>query len=605
MNHPYSSRKYVFIITFIVIGIIFLIKLFYLQVIDDSYQASANRNALRYITQYPARGLIYDRNNKLLVYNEATYDLMVVPNQVKGIDTNELCSLLDIQKEDFKKKLVKASTYSPFKASIFEKQISKESYGYIQEKLYRFKGFYTQTRTLRKYPQPIASHLLGYIGEVNDVIAQKDNYYKSGDYIGISGIEKSYEPQLRGVKGMKIMLVDVHNREMGKFENGKYDTIAIMGQNLYTSIDADIQAYGELLMKNKRGSIVAIEPETGEIIALVSSPSYDPNLLVGRARGKNYSILYTNPLNPLFNRALMAKYPPGSTFKLVNALIGLQEGVLKPSTTFSCERGFHFGKLTVACHAHASPLDLIGSICHSCNAYYCKAFRLIIDNPKYHNTLLGFEEWRRLVLSFGFGGKFDSDLPYELRGNIPSSGYYDRYHGKNRWKSLSIISLAIGQGEIGTTPLQLANLAAIIANEGYYYIPHILRGMGFYKYVPDKFKEKKITGIEQKHFAIVKEAMRQVVTSGTASNGAIDSISVCGKTGTAQNPQGKDHSIFIAFAPKDKPKIAICVIVENAGFGATYAVPIASLIIEKYMKGKVKRIDLEQRIINTSILSEK
>ena len=601
MKRPYSERKFIIIGIFVTIGLIFLVKIFYLQVIDNSYLVSANRNTLRYITQYPARGLVYDRNDKLLIYNEATYDLMVVPKQVENLDTSEICKLLGITAADLADKLMKARKYSPYRGSVFEKQLSKEAFGYIQEKLYRFKGFYVQSRTLRKYPLPIAAHTLGYIGEVDDNQAEKDNYYRSGDYIGISGIEKSYEKELRGRKGMKIMMVDVHNREKGNFEGGKYDTIALSGLNLYTSLDADLQEYGEKLMQYKKGSIVAIEPSTGEILSIVSSPTYDPNLLVGRVRGNNYSKLLIDPENPLFNRALMAKYPPGSTFKIVNALIGLNDGVLTPETRFTCERGFHFGKLDIACHAHVSPLDLKGSIIHSCNAYYCKAFRQIIDNRVYKNTREGFTHWRNEVLSFGFGTKFNSDLPYELKGNVPTPEYYDRYHGKNAWRSLTVISLAIGQGELGITPLQLANLAVIIANGGYYYIPHIVKSVGLKDNYLQKFKERKNTSIQSKYFDVIKQAMYEVVTSGTATQSKIDSIKMCGKTGTAQNPHGKDHSIFIAFAPMDNPKIAICVVVENAGFGATWAAPIASLMIEKYLKKNVRRKDLEQKILTTKV----
>jgi len=602
MKRPYSERRFVIIGIFVTIGLIFLIKIFYLQVIDDSYLVSANRNTLRYITQYPARGLIYDRNNKLLVYNEATYDLMVVPKEVRNLDTAEICNLLGITGQELAMKLLKASKFSPNSASIFEKQLSKEAFGYIQEKLYRFKGFYVQSRTLRKYPLPIAAHTLGYIGEVDESVPAKDNYYRTGDYMGISGIEKAYEKELRGRKGLKIMMVDVHNREKGNFRNGEFDTTALSGLNLYTSLDVDLQEYGEKLMQNKIGSVVAIEPSSGEILAIVSSPSYDPNLLVGRVRGNNYARLLEDPENPLFNRALMAKYPPGSTFKIVNALIGLNDGVLKPNTMFTCERGFHYGKLNIACHAHTSPLDLIGSIKHSCNAYYCKAFRQIIDNRVYKNTREGFIHWRNEVISFGFGTKFNSDLPYELKGNVPTPEYYDRYHGKNAWRSLTVISLAIGQGELGITPLQLANLSAIIANGGYYYIPHIVKAIGLKDNYLQKFREKKYTTIDSKHFGIIKEAMYEVITSGTAAGSKLDSIKMCGKTGTAQNPHGKDHSIFIAFAPMDNPKIAICVVVENAGFGATWAAPIASLMIEKYLKKTIRRKDLEEKILTTKIL---
>ena len=601
-KNPYNDRMQVIMGIFIVIGIIYIIRLFLMQIIDSSYTLSANNNVLRYNIEYPARGLIYDRNDKLLVYNEATYDLMVVPRLVRKLDTLDLCKLLDIDKQTFINKLNEARSYSRYKPSIFEKQLSKETYGYLQEKLFELPGFYVQTRTLRKYPKPMAAHTLGYIGEVSPETIDKKPYYKSGDYIGISGIESSYEESLRGKRGLKIEMVDVFNRPKGRYMYGKYDTISVSGKDLHTTIDAELEDYGEMLMKNKSGSIVAIDPKTGEILTIVSSPAYDPNLLVGHERTKNYNMLEHDESKPLFNRALMAKYPPGSTFKLVNALIGQQEGVLFPDTKYSCERGFHFGGLTVGCHVHPSPLDLLGSIEISCNAYYCKTFRSIIENRAIGSVREAYVTWYNYVKSFGFGKRFNSDLPNELSGFIPDAKYYDRYHGLNRWNSISIISLAIGQGELGITPLQLANLSATISNRGFYYTPHIIKGIGNDYTVSQKYKTKNYTAIERKYFDIVVQGMYEVVEAGTGRGSKIDSLSVCGKTGTAQNPHGKDHSIFIAFAPKDNPKIAICVVVENAGFGATYAAPIASLMIEKYLFRRVKRKEIEQRMLDADLI---
>jgi len=607
MERLYANRKYIIIGLFVAIGLFFIVRLFYVQILVDKYILSANNNVLRYITQYPARGLVYDRFGKLLVYNEAAYDLMVIPRQVKKLDTAELCRLAGVETKDFPERLKRAQNFSRYLPSIFEAQITRENYGYLEEKLYNFPGFYVQLRTLRKYTYPIAAHTLGYIGEVSPEMINRNPYYKSGDYIGISGIEKSYEEFLRGKKGLKIRVFDVHNRDMGSFQNGKYDTISKAGPDLYSSLDADLQMYGELLMTGKKGSIVAIEPSTGEILCLVSSPSYDPNLLVGQARKKNYKILSEDTVFvPLFNRALMAMYPPGSTFKLVDALVGQQEGVLFPETRYSCPGGFAIGNgKIVACHSHFSPLDLTQAIQFSCNTYFCQVFRSIIDKKTFLNTRQGYENWRKQVMSFGFGKKLGIDLTGELNGNIPSPAYYDKYHGKNRWRSMSVISLAIGQGEIGITPVQLANLTALIANRGFFYTPHIIRAIGKEDSMNRKFPEKRFCGVDSKYFEVVIQGMENVVTAGTATNAEIDSITVCGKTGTAQNPHGKNHSIFIAFAPRDNPKIAISVVVENAGFGATWAAPIASLMIEKYITRTVKRKEVEERMINSNLITGK
>ncbi len=588
---------------FIIAGLVFVFRLFWLQIVDRSYYFSANNNVLRHITQYPARGLVYDRKGELLVYNEATYDLMVIPRQARNFDTLELCGLIGIDHETFRERMKKIREYSLYRPSVFEKQISKEAYGFLEEKLYKFPGFYVQPRTLRKYIRPIAAHTMGYVGEVSPRICEVNPYYKPGDYIGISGIEKSYEEILRGVKGSRIIMVDVFNREQGSFQDGKYDTIAVMGKNLYASLDMKLQEYGELLMTNKRGSVVAIEPESGEILALVTSPTYDPNLLVGRVRSHNYNILAKDSLKPLFNRALQAQYPPGSTFKLVHALIGLEEGVLNLQTRYGCAMGYSSGPIHVGCHAHAGPLDLIQSIAQSCNAYYCNVFRTILDNRAFPNHAAGYAKWREMTCSFGFGSAFDTDIPNLVKGFIPKNEYFDNIYGKSRWRFLTIVSLSIGQGEILTTPLQLANLAATIANRGYYYTPHIIRAVGTPDDKQAKFQQKHIIPVSRRHFETVVEGMYQVVEAGTAHYYKMDSIPICGKTGTAQNPHGKDHSIFIAFAPKDNPKIAISVIVENAGFGATWAAPVAFLMIEKYLMQEIKRKDVETRMIEGNLMS--
>ncbi|MFH1320403.1 MAG: penicillin-binding protein 2 [Bacteroidota bacterium] len=616
--HDYSDRKYVILAIFLTIGIIFLIRLFYIQIIDDRYKLSADNNVIRYITQYPARGLIYDRNGKLLVYNQFAYDLMVIPRQVKEIDTIDFCHLLDITKAQFIDNFTKAKKYSRYKPSVFQKQLSAETYAVFQEKLYNFPGFFVQPRTLRKYPQNIAAHLLGYVSEVNNRVIEKDNYYKAGDYIGNSGIEKSYEKKLRGKKGVKVFVVDVFNRIKGSFSKGKYDSLAVPGIDLVSTLDADLQAYGELLMQNKKGSIVAIEPSTGDILALVTSPGYDPDLLVGRVRSSNYKALEKDTLIPLFNRALMAQYPPGSTFKIIQALIGLQERVIFPNTMFSCN------KFLVNCHNHRSPLNLHESIQYSCNPYYYMVFKRIIyqgkNDNKYKNSEAGFNTWREHVLSFGLGNKLGIDISAEKGGNVPTVNYYNKIYGNGRWKFETVYSLGIGQGEILLVPLQMANFAAIIANRGYYYTPHLINEgtMDERQHYPAEYREgtkegkdkpssfgKHQTTINPEYFDLIVDAMQDVVENGTARRARIDSITVCGKTGTAENPHGEDHSIFIAFAPKDNPKIAISVVVENSGFGGTWAAPIASLMIEKYLTNNIGRPEDEKRILEEDFINQR
>lgn len=600
----YQNRKYIIMAVFLLVGVLFAIRLFMLQVLSNEYKLSAENNVLRYVIEYPSRGLIYDRNGKLLVYNEAAYDLMVVPRQLSSFDTTELCELLHIEQSDFDERLAKAKKYSYRKPSVFLEQISREDYGYLEEKLYKYQGFYVQARTLRKYPFPVAAHLLGYIGEVNNYELEHDDYYIQGDYIGKSGLEKFYEKELRGEKGLRVVMVDVFNREKGSFSAGQYDTSAYAGHNLSISVDSDLQAYGEQLMKNKLGSIVALEPGSGEILALVTSPSFDPNLLVGRIRSENYTLLYQDSLKPLMNRAIMGTYPPGSTFKMVNALVGLQERVLFPSTQYHCDGP---ESRPIRCtHYHETPLRLNAAIQHSCNPYFWNVFRSVLTKPAYGHDSVGFRVWRDHVVSFGLSKRFNTDIPFEQKGNIPTESFYDNIYSKGHWRALTVRSLGIGQGEILLTPLQLANLTAVIANKGYYYKPHILKSVDDKKNPNAEFIERQYTSVDPEHFDFIRDAMLDVFEgeNGTARWYRIDSLLVCGKTGTVENPHGEDHSMFIAFAPYDNPKIALSVIVENAGYGSTWAAPIATLMIEKYLLGETGRSYLEERMLNGNLITK-
>ncbi len=604
MKDLFVNRKYLIALLIILASAALIVRLFIIQVVKDTYRLSADNNVLRYVTQYPARGLIYDRNGKLVVENQAAYDLMVVPAQAGKLDTALFCNDLGITKDVFLERMKTAKTYSSRAPSIFLKQISAETYARFQEKMFLYPGFYVQPRTLRKYSRPVAAHLLGYVSEVDEALIEKDNYYKPGDYIGKLGIEEAYEKYLRGTRGVKIYMVDVYSRVKGSYADGNLDTLAVQGSNIISSIDVDLQEYGEALMRNKTGSVVAIEPETGEILALVSSPEYDPSLLVGRVRTDNYRQLSADTaLKPLFNRAFMASYPPGSTFKPVNGLIALQEKVITPDTKFGCDNGYLF----VGCHSHTSPLDLEGGIMHSCNSYFCQTYRKILENPKYGSVSEAYEKWRSYLNEFGFGRVSGSEFVNELPGLIPASSYFDRYHGRNGWKALTVISLAIGQGEIGTTPLQMANMTAAIANRGFYYVPHIVRSIGNDLKVDPKYTIRNVIGIDPANFEEIVTGMEAAVNGGegaTARIAALDDIVVCGKTGTAENPHGEDHSVFIAFAPRDNPKIAIAVYVENAGFGSTYAAPVASLMIEKYLKGNISELNnwKEQRMLNLNLI---
>lgn len=600
----FASRRNIIAGIILLASLSLVIRLFYLQVIDTSYKLSAENNSKRIEILYPARGLIYDRNNKLLVYNQPAYDLMIAPYELKPFDTAELAGILHMDMARMRAGIKKA--FGPkFRREPFVKQLSPENYAQLQEKLYKFPGFYVRSRTLRRYNKEFAAHLFGYVGEVDEKIMASNNAYVLGDYIGISGIEGYYEKFLKGQKGQEVLLVDVHGRVKGPYQGGRFDADAIVGKNLVCTIDGDLQEYGEKLMRNFKGSIVAIEPSSGEILALISAPSYNPSLLVGRQRTANYAKLQADPLMPLFNRALMANYPPGSTFKPFQALVGLQEGVITPASTFSCNLGY-FGKgISMGCHQHPSPLDLVHGIENSCNAYFVNVFLRIIQNPKYKDTEEAYSVWRKYALAFGFANRLNSDFNNELKGNVAPVSYYDKYFGPHRWSAATINSLSIGQGELLLTPLQMANLAATIANRGYFITPHVVKHIEGIDTIENRFYKKHIMPVDTENFGIVVRGMELSVNgSGTSTIARLPNIVVCGKTGTAQNPHGQPHSVFIAFAPKNNPKIAILVFVENGHFGATYAAPIASLMIEKYLTDSISpaRKYLEERMLNSNLL---
>ena len=582
-----------------------LLRLINIQIIDSSYKLSANNNVIKAVKLYPERGYIYDRNGTLLVSNQRAFDLMVIPRQVKKMDTLTFCRIIDIEKDYFDNQLKKATRYSRNRASIFIKEVSKQTAAKIQEQLYQFSGFYLQERTMREYPEKSAAHLLGYVSQVPDYILKKNDYYKKNDNYGMTGVENSYEKELRGTQGVKYVIRDVWNAPKGSFENGKYDSIAVNGKDLELTIDNELQKYAEQLMQNKKGSIVAIEPGTGEILALVSSPYYDPNLLIGRSRSPNFNRMYKDANKPLFDRSLLAEYPPGSTFKLLNALIGLQEDVIYSGTRFSCDMGWRFSpKLKIGCHAHDSPLNLTESIAQSCNAYYCNTFRRIIE--KYNNAEKGYDNWRNHILSFGLGNFLNNDLYTGRKGRVPSVDFYNRQYGKKRWKAPTVISLAIGQDALVVSPIQMANMCAAIANRGYYFTPHVVRKIDGKALTDSTYTVAKQTSIDEKHFKTIIHGMEKVYTGkyGTAKTAQVKNIEICGKTGTAENPHGEDHSIFIAFAPKDKPQIAIAVYIENGGWGSTWAAPIASLIIEKYLTGQVNNTEREHFILSGNLMDK-
>lgn len=584
------NRKYIVQGLFIVIALILLGKLFYIQIISDKAFSSAESNVLRKIYKYPARGAILDRNMKVIVQNEPVYDLMVTPNEVKPFDTLALASALEITMEDVRKKLKKARAQSNYQATFFERQISVQSYARLQEIMYRFPGFRTQDRTIRHYPDSIAGQLFGYVKEVspND-IENSEGYYKPGDFIGKSGLERSYEDFLRGEKGETRILYDAKNIAQGSYANGKYDVNAVSGDRLISSLDIRIQRLGEELMKNKVGAIVAIEPSTGEILAFVSSPGYDPNQLVGKDWGKNYMSLIANPYRPQIVRPIAGQYSPGSSFKPVDALVALQDGAIDPNTTFFCPGYYMAGNHKVKCEHVDGTINMQRGIARSCNTYFCHVFQSIITKNGMKNQRQTYANWREQIAKWGFGEKLGIDMPFEKAGIFYHSEHYDKIYGK-RWGYTTVISQAIGQGEITSTPLQMANVMAAIANRGYYLKPHLIKGIGDKNVVKKEYVVKNYVGVDEKYFPIVIDGMRDAVNSpwGTAKESQIPNIVMCGKTGTVQNPHGKNHSVFIGFAPMDNPKIAIAVIVENGGFGGSYAAPISSFIVEKYLTDTIK-----------------
>jgi penicillin-binding protein 2 len=582
--HKSRHRVIVFFVLFI--AVVFFIRLLHLQVFADKYKQFAEDNVLERKIIKPPRGLMYDRNGKILVSNEAVYDLMVIPSKVSIEDIDAFCQILDIGPTEYNEKLEKAKNYSSRKASVFINNISLKTYGILQERFYEFKGFFVQPESIRKYPHQVAAHVLGYIGEVNrDEIEASDHYYKPGHKIGKSGLEKVYENELRGVYGEKYVLTDVHNIEQGSYLDGLQDRPSVLGKNLITSLQLELQQYAEKLLKGKKGSVVAIEPATGEVLAIVSSPTYDPSMLYGRDRSKNYAALVNDPDKPLFNRAITAMYPPGSTFKVAMALIGLKEGVITPNTAYGCHGGYIIGNLRIGCHLHASPLNLRQSLAQSCNAYYCHVFRNVIDLNRFPSIYDGYNNWRNDVMEFGMGKRLGIDLFNEAKGILPTTDRYDNIYGKNRWKSTNILSLAIGQAEISLTPLQLANFSATVANRGYYYTPHLVKYFSdsgkYYK----KAYDRNIVNIDSSKFRTVIEAMADVPIRGTAIRYGpyFKDYQICGKTGTAQNPHGDDHSVFISFAPKNNPQIAVAAVIENAGQGAHWAAPICFLVTEYYL----------------------
>lgn len=601
--NSFAKRKNIIIGILLIIGAIYVMRLFNLQIVDSTYKRSATRNVVREVIEFPSRGLIYDRNGEMLVYNQIVYDLLATPREIGRFDTTTLCSIIDVPKEVFIDELKKAKRMSTYRPSVIIKQIPPDRYALLKEKMFKFPGFYLQTRNVRTYPFGCAAHVLGYIGEVSPAFLEKNPYYRSGDYIGVSGIEKAYEEHLRGRKGVSLFLVDVHGRIKGSYEDGKLDTVAVKGRDLVSSLDRELQQYGEKLMVNKAGSIVAIEPSTGEILSLVSSPSYDPVEMVGRNRTVNFPRLLNDPLLPLFNRAISAQYPPGSTVKMLHGLIALQENIISLGSSYYCAHGFHVGNFHQACH-HEQSFNLNNAIAQSCNAYFSQEFRDLLQDKKYGGARNGYEVWRNHVLSFGFGNRISYEFDEEAKGFIPEAEYYEKRVFKNaKWRALPIISLAIGQGEMQTTPLQMANYTAILANRGFYYPPHVVRSIDGAELNPE-LKTKRYTTVNSIQFERIMDGMEEVVNSGTASIARIPGITMCGKTGTAQNPHGPDHSTFIAFAPRENPKIAIAVYVENGKWGNLYAAPIASLMIEKYLNDSIQpsRQSLETNMLETNLL---
>lgn len=610
-DYNLERRKYVIGGAVLVVALLFIVRLFVLQIMSDDYKKHADSNAFLKKVQYPSRGVIYDRTDKLLVYNQPAYDIMVVMKEITSLDTLDLCRTLQITPDFLRKRFRDLKNrklnpgYSPYTNQVFLSQLSAEECGVFQEKQFKFPGFYIQRRTIRQYNYNAGAHILGDIAEVSKSEMEADEYYAPGDFIGKLGVESFYEKQLRGEKGVEVLLRDAHGRIQGNYMDGAFDKPSVPGKNLTLSLDIELQMLGERLLEGKIGSIVAIEPSTGEVLCLVSSPTYDPRLMVGRNRGKNHLEMARNPWKPLLNRAIMGTYPPGSTFKTTQALTFLQEGIITTGTSYSCVGGFSYRGLHVGCHGHPSPLSLIPAIATSCNGYFCWGLYYMIGaRQKYGSVQKAMNTWRDYMVSMGFGYTLGIDLPGEKRGMIPNAGYYDKAY-RGSWNGLTIISIAIGQGEVTATPLQIANLGATIANRGYFITPHVVKQIEGEPLAPE-YKEKRYTMVDKVHYDEVVEGMRNAVLGETCRAANLPDIEVCGKTGTAQN-HGRDHSAFMGFAPMNNPKIAIAVYVENGGWGATYGVPIGKLMIEKYLKGKlspedeVLATDIQQRRIDYGI----
>lgn len=605
-DYRYENRK--FVILGIVVGIVllFVARLFQLQILDDEYKKHADSNAFLEKTVYPSRGVMYDRTGRLLVYNQPAYDVMVCMRNVKGLDTLALCESLGITQEFFEKRIVDIQNkrlnpgYSNYTDQLFLGQLTVEEFAKFQEQLYKFQGFSVQRRSIRQYTYPVAGHLFGDLGEVSKKEMAKDEYYVRGDYIGKQGIESFYEKQLRGEKGTEVLLRDAYGRIKGNYLDGEMDVEPVPGKNLTLSLDIELQQLAERLLENKIGSVVAIEPETGEVLCMASSPTFDPRMLVGRQRSENHKALSKNKQKPLLNRAVMGTYPPGSTFKTAQALTFLQEGIITPNTQYRCSHGFQFGGLHVGCHAHGSPLPLVPALATSCNSYFCWGLHHMFSADKYAKVQDAMTVWKDHMVAMGFGYRLGIDLPGEARGFIPNAAFYDKWYG-GRWRGLTVISISIGQGEVTLTPLQIANLGATIANRGHYITPHIVKGIEGEE-IDSLYRYPKHTLVDKEHYETIVQGMREAVLNGTCAGANLPGIEVCGKTGTAQN-RGKDHSAFMGFAPMDNPKIAVAVYVENGGFGAVYGVPIGALIMEKYLTGTLsetseqKAKNIQQRVI--------
>ena len=605
-NYRYENRKFVIVGIVLAIVLVYIVRLFSLQILNDEYKEYADSNAFLDKTVYPSRGVMYDRTGKLLVSNQPAYDVMVCMRKVKDLDTLAFCQSLGMTREFFDKRMADVKNrrlnpgYSSYTDQLFLSQLTAEDFAMFQEQLYKFNGFSIQRRAIRQYNYPVAGHLFGDLGEVSKKHIAADPYYVQGDFIGTQGIESYYEKQLRGEKGKEVLLRDAYGRVQGRYLDGAKDVAPIPGKNLTLSIDIELQALAERLLQNKIGSVVAIEPSTGEVLCLASSPSFNPQMLTGRQRGENHRLLSLDKQKPLLNRAIQGTYPPGSTFKTSQALTYLQEGIITPETSFPCSMGFRFKGLHVGCHAHSSPTALIPGLATSCNSYFCWGLYRMIGSDQYGSSQEALTRWKDHMVSMGFGYRLGIDLPGEARGFIPNSGFYDKWYG-TRWNGLTIISISIGQGEVTLTPLQIANLGATIANRGYYIAPHVVKGIQDEE-IDSLYTTPKYTMVDKKHYETVVLGMREAVLNGTCRAANLPDIEVCGKTGTAQN-RGKDHSAFMGFAPMNDPKIAVAVYVENGGFGAVYGVPIGALIMEKYLTGTLreesekKANDIQQRVI--------